>query len=486
MTITYTLKDNSMELKNREVRKQYRVKSKPILSMVIGLTFISIILLVTMLETGGSKPAVKPIGIETEESSIAEEEVSVLSDTELLAVVKEINTQNELITLFDINHQEDVILTYHGGSNIVDKYEQPILAGQIPIGSLVEIGYQKDQNKLQRLQISDKAWEYEGVSNFMIDSTAKTMKIATTNYRYTDNTLILDGQNMIRITDLAEQDLLTVWGYEETIWSIIVTRGHGTVILEDYEPFLGAFITIGYESIQQITDDMEFTVREGRFDLTVENGKFSATKKIEVKRNQQNKISLSDLGPGAVKIGKVTFEITPFGADLFIDGVLTSYANPLELTYGTHSIEVSLGGYTTYRGSLEVDVAGKIIKIDLPETLSNKDVIITEEGDYSEGSRESENNSDEDDEWEDEDQNESEEEYIIDDEHSIFITNPIGASVYLNGEYKGSSPVSFEKVIGSHVITLIKEGYETKSHTIEVEDDGLDAYFSLSDLILMD
>jgi len=47
----------------------------------------------------------------------------------------------------------------------------------------------------------------------------------------------------------------------------------------------------------------------------------------------------------------------------------------------------------------------------------------------------------------------------------------------------GTSPVSFSKIIGNHVITFIKEGYETKSYTIDVINDGKDAYFKFDDLV---
>ncbi len=67
-------------------------------------------------------------------------------------------------------------------------------------------------------------------------------------------------------------------------------------------------------------------------------------------------------------------------------------------------------------------------------------------------------------------------------DHLIYIQNPSGVSVYLNGEFKGISPVSFQKVIGSHVLTFIKQGYKTKSYTINIADDGLDTYISLPDL----
>jgi hypothetical protein len=344
------------------------------------------------------------------------------------------------------------------------------------------------------------------------------MQIASTKYKFTNDIIILDGDNFIPVTSLVEQDELTIWGYEETIWAITVTRGHGTVRLTNYESFLGDFITIGYEAMQQIAENMILTVREGNFNLTVENAKYTATKNITVYRNKETVVSLSDLGPAAAKVGRVTFEIKPFGADLFVDGALTSYANPIDLDYGEHDLFVSLEGYTAYDGKLKVDAAGKTIRIELSEEASQEDASISEtdtggsndtgssgtpgnnsdtnSSEDSSDSNSSEDSSDNgttvdtgstDTQTEDSEpdlaENISNDEFEEDEAHSIYIQNPAGASVYLNGEYMCKSPGSFKKLIGTHVLTFIKEGYETTSYTVEVFNDGKNTYFNMPDMV---
>jgi hypothetical protein len=133
-----------------------------------------------------------------------------------------------------------------------------------------------------------------------------------------------------------------------------------------------------------------------------------------------------------------------------------------------------------------VDEAKKTIRVNLPETDSNKDVDVSVDNELADLD---DQGADQNQDWIDLSEYESETEKdkpsdnIIDEEHYIYVQNPIGASVYLDGEFLGISPGNFRKVIGTHVLTLIKDGYETKSYTIEVVDDGQDAYFSLSDLI---
>ena len=70
----------------------------------------------------------------------------------------------------------------------------------------------------------------------------------------------------------------------------------------------------------------------------------------------------------------------------------------------------------------------------------------------------------------------------MDSDHTITVSAPEGAEVYLDNVYKGLTPCTFTKVIGSQTITLRKDGYTTKSYSVDVLDDDQDVKFSFSDL----
>lgn len=488
--------------RKRKDLSRARINSRPIISLLLGLGVLSIILLVTMLTASQTLKNTKkiisnPSGTET----VPADTTPMPAGEEVLGVLTEVNPDTQELTIYDVVHEVSATYEYSGGTNITDKYGQQMAISQIQNGTMLEVFHEPGKLKLTDIRISTKAWEYVGVNNLSIDRSTRVMKIASDKYKYTDDIIIFDGATMIPVTELAIQDELTVWGYDQTIWSVRVTRGHGTVRLEDYDNFIGDFITIGYEAIQQIVKDMVITVREGNFNLTVENAKYTATKNITVKRNEETIVSLSDLGPDAAKVGRITFKISPFGSDLFIDGELMSYANPIELDYGKHNIEVSLDGYITYLGLLKVNSAGKTIHIDLPEKSSKKTATVSETdnntasndtGDIQDSPDDNPDFSGEVDVSDNTDtptsidigdsENVSNDEFEEDTKHKIYIQNPVGASVYLNGEYMGKSPGSFKKLIGEHVLTFIKEGYETMSYTVEVKDDHLDTYFNMPDL----
>lgn len=484
-----------MAINTKEQMNKSKIHIRPILSLLIGLILFTSIIIIALLESGKNNRAANkqaPANQSSQEKGVDATGYNE-PDKSSTAVVLDIDKADKIMRMYDIGMNEEIRLNYTGGTRLLDKYGQAISTDRIEIGLIVDVSYQSEKNKLIELKFSDKAWEYIGLNNMSIDTEDKTVKVANMNYTYKNEPFVIDGEGFKSLDELAIQDELTVRGIDEIIWSIIIDKGHGTVRIEDYEAFLGGSIAIGYEAVTQITENMSITIREGNYNLTVENGEYSGTKNISVNRNEETVVSIGDLGPEPLKYGKTTFEIIPFGADLFIDNELTTYANPVELTYGEHNIEVSLGGYSTYRGSLLVDYISKKVQIVLPELQSKENVSVVEWDELNDPAHIDYNDWDND-EYYDGDSPEDidsivndadyEEDPIVDSDSLIYIQNPSGASVYLNGEYKGVSPGSFQKVIGSHVITFIKQGYQTKSYTVDIADDGLDTYISLPDLEL--
>lgn len=66
--------------------------------------------------------------------------------------------------------------------------------------------------------------------------------------------------------------------------------------------------------------------------------------------------------------------------------------------------------------------------------------------------------------------------------YQVHIDAPENVEVYIDGSYVGVSPCSFKKAEGSHIITLSKEGYITRSYTVYVDSDDRDVSFSFVEL----
>ena len=72
------------------------------------------------------------------------------------------------------------------------------------------------------------------------------------------------------------------------------------------------------------------------------------------------------------------------------------------------------------------------------------------------------------------------------DKYKVYIDAPDGVEAYLDGSYVGVTPVSFNKVPGSYVVTLRKSGYQPRSYTLQIDDEKKDVNYSFTDLVKLE
>lgn len=444
---------------------------------VILCGFIVVILIAILVSIFKGDEAKRMPGVVKDNTN---ESVSEDWDTTSLGVIKEIDITNSKITFLEVESGQDIILTFTGGSDIRDKYNQIIAMSQVNIGEMMDIYYHKNSAKLRKAVISTDAWEYKGVSNWSLDK--NSFDIVDSKYQYSDNLVISRDGELLTIDDLDDKDELTVKGFDREIWSIIVTKGHGTIRFTDYEDFIGGIAYIGKREIIPIVDDLVITAREGSFEITFENKGLIGVKKVTLNPEDDIVVSMEEFKRPPVETGLVRFNIEPLGAELYINKILYSYEDIVELEYGEYNISVSLGGYNTYQGKLVVNEAMKTVDITLVESNSDTGEV---EDDETSGTEEGEAGESDTENTTTDGSNESDEDTNSTSKY-IYIQSPSGASAYLDGEYKGTVPVSFPKVLGTHYITLIKPGLETKTYTVEILDDGENVKLEFSDLTVIE
>lgn len=449
----------------------------------------------------GSTPVQSPV------ASTGEEAVNY--DTEVFGVVKAIDSVQGSITIYDIENELDMVFTYTGGTDVRDSYDKMITISQIELGEIVNGYYYYSNRKLAKLEVNKDAWTYNGVETLSMDQSENIITIAKKLYRYDERIVITDGDSLIEPIDLNSQDELTVKGIDKYIYSIRVTKGHGYIRLENYDPFVGGIIEVGYGIIVPIAEDMLLVAREGSYRVVLENGELQAVKNINLLRDEEITLDLSDYKAPEERVGYVNFDISPIGADLYVNGTLVNYAEPVKLNYGEHVIRVSLTGYQDFTGILNIGESTSTVHISLADGASDESSTsdVDSSGDSSEGNSGSSNSSSDnssgtssgsaensDNSADTSDSNTTLEEsepsegtasmgtIEIDEDHTITIQGPEGAKVYLNGTLRGTAPVTIPKEIGTHTITLSKKGYTTKSYTVEVENNGEDVTFNFPDM----
>lgn len=499
------------------MRKPYQrgqIKLTIMLVVIIGFFLIVMSHIFMSAITKEEKPKKKVVN---QIDPVIEEESQNTLDASR-CVIRSIDLNEKIISFYNISKDINISLIYTGTSNIRDEYDQVIAASQLMTGQLVEVTY--ENGTLISLSNSKEAWEYTNVTNVIPNLEEQWIKLYGSKYRYTSNLYVQDADGECGLLSISSQDQLVIRGYDRTIYAILVEKGHGTVILQNCEYFEGGILTIGNREYVEFSEDMRFTVREGEILVEAVKDDIENSTIIKVVKDEEVILDLGELAPEPPKIGEVTFEIRPFGAELFIDDALMSYSDPIEMTYGDHIIEVSLNGYETYTGVYEVNQESDIIKIELPESVSededtsntqpstkpesnssqsqpntgndsndsdneSSDSNSNSSNSNSEPSNSDNNSSNSNDKPEEKPEEESSNSSDIDSKHKITILAPSNVSVYINGVYKGITPLTIEKPLGVTYITLLREGYEQITHTVKIPDDNEDKSYKFPNLILV-
>ncbi|MCR5099751.1 MAG: PEGA domain-containing protein [Butyrivibrio sp.] len=67
--------------------------------------------------------------------------------------------------------------------------------------------------------------------------------------------------------------------------------------------------------------------------------------------------------------------------------------------------------------------------------------------------------------------------------YQIFVDTPVSANIYVDGDFTGTIPAALNLTAGKHMITLQKEGYETKSYTVNIDESSDSVTYSFPDLV---
>lgn len=379
-------------------------------------------------------------------------------------------------------------LYYDGATAIFDKYGQAATLAQITPGMLVDLQFYKDTRHLVRLSENTTCFHLEHLEKYKLDLDNQTLSYQDKTYRLNSHLTILSDNKEGSLLDINSIDILSVWGYADQIYSIQITNGHGYLRLRNETYFVGGWIEIGQNIIKQITEDMLIVVPEGTHDVTVSHNGSRATQTIQFVRNEEIAWDLGTVEIAIPKTGTILFTITPDNAKVVIDGAKTDISAPVELTYGVHQITITADGYETLAKYIKVGAASASIAIDLEKSKQNT----TNENENDKDTDETENETEtavKEETSKDistpDTTTESEAETLeaASTTYKVHIDSPEGVEVYLDGNYIGIAPVDFKKEPGNYIITLRKDGYQTRSYTLQVDEEEKDVNFSFSELL---
>lgn len=372
------------------------------------------------------------------------------------AILVDRNAQENTLTFLNLELGRRYTLSLDGTTRLYDKYGDGITLDQVQKGDIVDITFLKSKKHLTSLKLSPQAWSFEGAERYEINMVRNEVSIGSEVFKLTSNTQFLSEGRSIESMDLNPSDVLTFLGIGSQVLTVRVDKGHGYLRLENDENFVGGWIEIGQTKIQRITNDMLVLVPEGSYQVNISNKGGGGVKSVVIRRNEETILDIGDLEIPEPQYGMVLFSMNPSSAELYIDGAKVDPSGPVSLEYGLHQLIARAEGYQSITQYIRVGKESTGIDVVLDANKTDKE---------EESSQESSSGQ------------------TTVNYYKVYIDAPERVEVYLDGNYMGISPCSFEKIAGTHVVTLRKTGYTTRSYTIEVDSEAKDISYSFADLV---
>lgn len=378
------------------------------------------------------------------------------------AVVVKVNKGENQITFYNLTVDKNYTLTYDGITSFTDKFGEALSRDQIKEGDIVDVTFMKSTKRLNTLSLSASSWNNKSVSRYSIDSRSHNVTIGNDVYKITGQTKIFSEGEEIDLMDLNEVDVLDFYGIDTTVVSIVVKKGHGYLRLSGDENFIGGWIEVGQNQIRQITEDMLLVVPEGSYEVQFSTAGGGGTKNVNIVRNQETLVDISDFEIAEPQYGQVVFAMTPSTATLYVDGNLVDTSLPVTLQYGIHQLLAKADGYESVVSYLKVAEASAGIEIVLESSDGDEDEETGSNTTVSSGDGTGNNTTK--------------------NYYQVHIDSPKDVEVYVDGNYVGIAPISFRKTEGVHVVTLRKTGYTPRSYTVQVDSEDKDVSYSFEEL----
>ena len=404
------------------------------------------------------------------------DKVSYEKGSDLTGVVKEVDEASSTVTFYNPTVESEETFLYDSATSVQTKNGAEMTMAQVSPGEVYELFLDgAGSSSLSQMKASTDVIEEES-AEVLVDADSRRMTVDGVRYEYSEHIVSLSDDEPIDPMEITEMDRVTFRGIQGKALSVVVTRGHGYIEPTEYADFVGGTLTVEGESILPVTEGMLLTVPEGQQTISMRNGDLMSKADLQVERGKIAKASMKESMTQVPNTARVTFRIHPEGAELYINGTMVDYSKPVSMYYGLHTIKVVLEGYNPYQGTIRVKDPDPAFRIDLSEEVATVEDTGSDETTDGDGDGEKSSVADDDGTT----PNPSTADYDV--EHMIKVTEPVGATVYINGSYRGEVPCSFTKCVGKVTLTLKMDGYETKSYTMEIIDDSLDTTLSFPEL----
>ncbi|MBQ1872032.1 MAG: hypothetical protein II147_07605 [Lachnospiraceae bacterium] len=289
-----------------------------------------------------------------------------------LFVFEGINEEMHLINFLKIGKSSrKYVFNYSGRSAFISRYGSYMTVHDLIPGDVVELKVKESEQLVLECKISADVFRYDDVEEFSIDPDKDMLVVFGEKYYIPENTPVYKGDEVIDRTRLTGNEMITVYGYEKTIYSVQITTGHGVLAFTNTTEFEGGYYVLGNLMAGEITKDLRFNVRCGTYTLLVAHNEQSGSVEVTIEENKVTFVNLQKFVNNEIKRCTITFLVSDPNAKLMINGQVVDYSKAISLKYGMYRIVCTCDGYEEWSRLLFVNSKTAYIDINLEKIVDN-------------------------------------------------------------------------------------------------------------------
>lgn len=426
-----------------------------IITTVIGFIVLMIMMLwgVNYISKSGSGSEVK--SAESKQIAKVQEKEKSKDDassytTDILVLVTDIKVNG--IGVLDINTNQKSTKKLTSDVKVTNEYGKIMPLSNIKEGDIVKLIYIPNEDKIAEIRISDEIWKMNGVVSDAFDFSRRTVTIDEKVYNYVDYVFVQDEKgNKVDVASIGPYDKLYLSGVGDKIWNIKILERQATLSLGEL-PSLDGTLEINWNTMIPLAQiDGAIPIPAGKNKIVVSmTGYKPIAKEISVSPGENYEFLVDEAEKSYSKL-RVLVTNTTEEYFIIINNKTYSWDRTIELEHGDYAIEITATGYKTWRGRVLLKDEIHTLKVAM-EPLESETTASKDANESANSATESQGTS-------------------ANKLKTVNVTTePKGADVFIKGVKQGQTPLIMNLPVGSYTISFSKQGYETYTTTILVDE----------------
>ncbi|MDR2166988.1 MAG: PEGA domain-containing protein [Clostridiales bacterium] len=328
----------------------------------------------------------------------------------LTGLIREIRTNRLDLYIFETSELRSFFV--ESSSNLRDRLGNLVTLPQFSIGDVVELSHAPSSNSIETAQLSAQVRSYRDITGVGVDD--GMLIIGNGRYILGDAPVVRYRGEIAAISDLDPIDIVTVGIFQDRhVTAIDISRSHGEIFIPQNETILGGIVEVGTTVFMPLAaEEMRLRVPAGENRVVIRGDNIQPLIfDINVNRGATIALNFDDL---AYMSGLLTVRTDIEDAILYIGDRWHPVNEELLLDFGRHSLVVEAPGFLPHEQEVEIGEEAVELTINLSPIVITRNVIIA--------------------------------------------TTPPHVRVYIDDEFRGTTPLQIDLEVGRHSLTLERQG----------------------------